>query len=93
MLIADIEPETDLYGLMETELLAIDIRSIGPIPSTLLEQEAIATNGTDRNSILFGLGRILLLDDGDTTRALLMIGRASVAQRDSFSTLFSKCSE
>jgi hypothetical protein len=84
----DVLPETDLYGLMETELQAIDIRPIGPVPGTLLERDAIVTNGTDRNSILFGLGRISLLETGDMQSALLIIGRASTAQRDTFTTLF-----
>ncbi|MDQ7027809.1 MAG: hypothetical protein Q9P44_19885 [Anaerolineae bacterium] len=88
MLIPDVTPETDLYGLMETELQNIDIRPIGPIPATLLETDAIATNGTDRNRILFGLGRIALLNTGDTQSALLIMGRAAIAQRDSFTALF-----
>jgi hypothetical protein len=88
MIIPDVLPETDLYGLMETELQAIDIRPIGPVPGTLLERDAIVTNGTDRNSILFGLGRIALLETGETQSALLVIGRASAAQRDSFTALF-----
>lgn len=88
MLIPDVTPETDLYGLMETELQNIDIRPIGPIPATLLEADAIATNGTDRNRILFGLGRIAILDIGDTQSALLIMGRAAIAQRDSFTALF-----
>jgi hypothetical protein len=88
MLFPDVLPETDLYGLMETELQAIDIRPIGPVPGTLLERDAIVSNGTDRNSILFGLGRIALLETGETQSALLIIGRASTAQRDTFTTLF-----
>jgi sugar lactone lactonase YvrE len=78
--------DDNLYAILEAELQTIDIEALAALPSALFSQEAIATFGTSRDAVLYGLGRIIYLD---AERGGVMIyGRAALAQRDDFVALF-----
>lgn len=86
--ISGITPGVDLYGLLESALLQINIRPAGPLSGRFLERDAIRTNGTDREGSFFGWGRIAI--DPVDNSAVMIVGRASIREGDEFLETFER---
>lgn len=74
-----------LFDFLATAMQSVGIQAEGALPARWLELDAIAATGSNENGDLFGIGRIVRLEDG---RVLLMFGRSGDVRRNDFTVTF-----
>ena len=76
--------DTDLNTILEAQITALDIQSDVTIPTTLLEQSALWTQGNSRDDAFFGIGMSLQMGNN----ILSIVGRSPSEERGQFQYIF-----